>query len=80
MVRTGSMTLETRIPFIAAIELNGDYVQLAVVMTAAGLRVNINTVNVFAMYFSHHFTDIMRQTAVSQMAVLVIPPSFAKMK
>ena len=55
VVRAGCMALVTREPFIAAIELNGDDVRLAVVMGAARLQVDINPENFFAGCFSHHY-------------------------
>ena len=49
------MTFETGKPFVAAFEFDGDDVEIAVIMSTAGLRVNIDAVDGLAMQNNIHF-------------------------
>lgn len=77
MIRAGRMTLVTREPFVAAIELNGDNIEFAMIMSAPRLTIDLDSVNLFAVYFSHHYLLYLLYLPVNNFVKVSV---FGKMK
>ena len=53
MIGDLSMTIETRIPPAAALELNGDYVEWRMPVRAPGLAIDVGPIHLTAVNNSH---------------------------
>ena len=58
MTRDRIVTFETRIPLVAAFELDRDDIEIAVVMGASSLGIDVDSVYLMPVNFSNHPSTI----------------------